>query len=321
MTFKISSKWKTTIKVVLMLLSFVLIYFQVKSGEVHSGWLMIRDHVQSGSHSRKYIYIVLLLMPLNWLLETAKWKMLCSNFCPQSFIRSLRGVLSGVAVSFFTPNRSGDFAGRILHLPAGQRINGTIHSAAGSIAQLMVTLTAGSFSLLLVFDDIFHLNEVVRNTIYIILPVSLIGFHIMFFRIPVFGDYLSHLKHNIKWLEKLSSLKHIERLLLVKVYALSLLRYAVFTMQFYLLLQAFGSVYSGWLPLVLIMTSFLFISVIPSFALGEIGIRGSVCIYLFSAMGFHGPEVLIASTGIWLINVVVPALAGAVSMLYFKIGT
>ncbi len=314
-------KWSMTLKVLLMLLSFFLIYYQVKNGQVKSGMAMIREQLSYGSRTREYIYIILFLMPVNWILETVKWKLLTDNFFPQRFLLALRGVLAGVAISFFTPNRSGDFAGRILHLPAAQRINGTVHSLAGSIAQLMVTLTAGVFSLLLIFDRIFTVNDYLRIFIYITLPVAAIGFHLLFFRLPVFGDYLAHLKHNISWLKKLSSIKHIDRLLLAKVYALSLLRYSVFTLQFYLLLIAFSSAYAVWVVPVLIMTSFLFISAIPSFALGEIGIRGSVCIFLFAALGFSGPEVLIASTGIWVINIVIPAVAGAVSMLYFKLGS
>jgi hypothetical protein len=314
-------KWSMTLKVLLMLLSFFLIYYQLKNGQVKSGMAMIREQLSASSQTREYIYILLFLMPVNWILETLKWKLLTDNFFPQRFISALRGVLAGVAISFFTPNRSGDFAGRILHLPAAHRINGTIHSFAGSIAQVMVTLTAGVFSLLLMFDKIFDVNDYLRILIYITLPASVIGFHILFFRLPVFGDYLAHLKHNIKWLNRLSSINHIERLLLAKVYALSILRYSVFTLQFYLLLIAFSPVYAVWVVPVLIMTSFLFISLIPSFALGEIGIRGSVCIFLFTALGFNGPEVLIASTGIWVINIVIPAVAGAISMLYFKLGS
>lgn len=301
-----------------MLLSFFLIFYQLQSG-VLSGISLIHDQFIHNSATREYILMVLFLMPVNWILETVKWKFLTQIFYRQSFLRALRGVLSGIAVSFFTPNRSGEFAGRILHLPAQHRLNGAVYSVAGSLAQLLITVTAGVVSLLFIYEQLFPGQEAVRWIIYISLIVSVIAFHVLFFRLPVFGDYLSSLKVNVKWLDKINSVKHIDTMLLVKIYTLSLLRYAVFTMQFFLLLQAFGNMYSGWLPLLLIMISFLFISLIPSFALGEIGVRGSICIFLFTAMGFNGHEVLIASTGLWVVNIVVPAAAGAVSMLYFKL--
>lgn len=301
-----------------MLLSFILIFWQVNSSEVRSGLSNFR---QQAEHSQAFgaIYIVLLLMPFNWLIESVKWKLLTNDFYPQSFLRCARGVLSGIAISFFTPNRSGDFAGRILHLPPSERINGAVHSLAGSIAQLLITVTAGIAALLVVFDKIFKLNEILNSLVYIILPLALIAFHVLFFRIPMFGNYLSHIKLNYKWIKKVSAIKNVSRVLLLKVYALSMLRYFVFTLQFWILLQSFGAVYNGWLPLALIMISFLFISVIPSFALSEIGIRGSVCIFLFSAVGFNGTDALVISVAIWMINVVLPAIAGAVSMLYFKL--
>ena len=305
-------------KVLLMLLSFILIFWQVNSTEVRSGLSNFRQHAE---HSQAFgpIYIVLLLMPVNWLIESVKWKLLTNDFYPQSFMLCARGVLSGIAISFFTPNRSGDFAGRILHLPASERINGAVHSLAGSIAQLLITLTAGIVALVIVFEKIFEINELFSSFIYIVLPLALIAFHVLFFRIPMFGNYLSHIKLNYKWIEKVSAIKNISRILLLKVYALSMLRYFVFTLQFWILLQSFGDMYSGWLPLALIMISFLFISVIPSFALSEIGIRGSVCIFLFSAVGYNGTDALVISVAIWMINVVLPAIAGAVSMLYFKL--
>jgi hypothetical protein len=319
MTTLKKKQWLMAIKIALMLFSVLLIYGQVKSGEVKSGFRTLLDHLAQKTGTHHYIYIVVLLMPLNWIIETVKWKMLSSGFYPQTFLRSMRAVLSGVAISFFTPNRSGDFAGRILHLPANQRINGTVYSIAGSLAQLMITVTVGTISLLLLFNNLFDVSNVFRGFIYIILPLSVLGFHLFFFRLPIMGDWLSHVKFRVQWLDKLGSLKHIERILLVKVYTLSLLRYIIFTLQFYILLQIFGPNYSGWLPLALISTSFLFISLIPSFALGEIGIRGSVCIFLFTAMGYNGTDVLVTTTIIWFINIATPAVAGAVSMLYFKL--
>ena len=68
------------------------------------------------------------------------------------------------------------------------------------------------------------------------------------------------------------------------------------------------------------MISFLFITTIPSFALGEIGIRGSICIFFFSKFTDQLTGVLMASTALWMVNVATPAIAGAVSILYFKRG-
>jgi hypothetical protein len=307
------------LKIALMLLSIFFISWQVKSSDLSAAISLLGEQLQNPG--RGNFILVLLLMPANWLIETVKWKMLTDSFCRQGYIRSMRGVLSGIAISFFTPNRSGDFAGRILHLPHGQRVNGAVHSIAGSLSQLMVTITAGTFAFLALSDLFLENKSTAYILLCILLPLSVAAFHLLFFRIPLFGKYVQHFHFKYKWMQKLATIRQISRKLLIKIYALSILRYAIFTLQFWLLLQVFSDAYSGWMPPVLIMISFLFMSVIPSFALGEIGIRGSVCMILFSTAGFNGPEALVVSGIIWLLNVALPAVAGAVSMLYFRLGS
>ena len=55
-------------------------------------------------------------MCLNWSIEAIKWRLLIKKMQPITFIEALKGVLSGVAVGTFTPNRIGEFGGRILYL-------------------------------------------------------------------------------------------------------------------------------------------------------------------------------------------------------------
>lgn len=64
-----------------------------------------------------YFAAILFLMPLNWAIETAKWQLLLSGTVSQSFGDALKSVLAGLNTGFVTPNRIGEFAGRILLLP------------------------------------------------------------------------------------------------------------------------------------------------------------------------------------------------------------
>ena len=96
------------------------------------------------------------------------------------------------------------------------------------------------------------------------------------------------------------------------VYALSAVRYAVFAFQFYLLLKICGIDLSVSEMMSNIALSFLLTSLIPSIALGELGVRGSVNLHLFSLNHSNDTAVLVASFLLWLINLAVPALIGAV---------
>jgi hypothetical protein len=92
----------------------------------------------------------------------------------------------------------------------------------------------------------------------------------------------------------------------------------VFSFQFYLLLILFGVPVPYLHAMLLIALSYLLISIIPTIALSEIGVRGSLTIYIFGRYfdntGLWSENmalaVLAASTGLWLLNIALPALMG-----------
>jgi hypothetical protein len=58
------------------------------------------------------VLLALALVPVNWGLEAWKWHRLAGTWS-RTFGRSLRAVLVGLTLGFATPNRVGDYAGRI----------------------------------------------------------------------------------------------------------------------------------------------------------------------------------------------------------------
>jgi hypothetical protein len=105
---------------------------------------------------------------------------------------------------------------------------------------------------------------------------------------------------------------------LAYVLGFSALRYVVFSLQFILFLWAFGVQISYSNALMLVALSYLLITLIPTIALSELGVRGSVSIYLFSAwftaqhLAFErlSYSVFLASSAVWIVNIALPALLG-----------
>ena len=312
--------WFFWLKLSLMLLSIYFIYNHIQQESFLHYVLLLHNDFLSNSKSRLYIVLVIVLMLLNWILEAVKWKYLTSVFYRQPVVAAIRAVLSGLAISMLTPNRSGDFAGRIMHLPPGMRIEGTVFSVIGSIAQFLITLITGCISLFYLNDKYFTMS---KNYLIIaaVVTVFLLGaLHYLFFNMYKYWHQLSKIKKLEKYSGIINDTSKLSASFLFKLYGLTLFRYAVFSMQFCLLLVAFHVQLPFVISLCLVMISFLFISTVPSFAITEIGIRGSICIYFFSEFTDHLTGVLMASTALWLINVATPAIAGAVSILYFKRG-
>ena len=56
------------------------------------------------------------MMFLNWFLESLKWRFLISKIEKISINRSIRAIFSGITISTFTPNRIGEYGGRVFCL-------------------------------------------------------------------------------------------------------------------------------------------------------------------------------------------------------------
>ena len=104
----------------------------------------------------------------------------------------------------------------------------------------------------------------------------------------------------------------------MKVLGMSLLRYLVFSTQFYLFLRAFDVQLTLGEAMMLIPVIYLVTTSIPTIALSELGVRGSVSVFfigVFMSSDFMGVRdiqlrVFAASTCIWIINIALPALIG-----------
>ena len=93
--------------------------------------------------------LVVLMMLLNWFLESLKWRFLISKIERVTINRSIRAIFSGITVSAFTPNRVGEYAGRVFCLEKGDRIQAVLITVIGSMAQLITTIVFGLIGVLL----------------------------------------------------------------------------------------------------------------------------------------------------------------------------
>ncbi|MEW6469297.1 MAG: lysylphosphatidylglycerol synthase domain-containing protein [Bacteroidota bacterium] len=263
--------------------------------------------------SRSYLLgLVLVLMPLNWSLEALKWRMLVARLEPLSFFRALQGVWCGLSVSIFTPNRVGEFSGRIFLLEKADRIRAALLTFAGNAAQVFVTLgmAALSFVLWRLFglelpahdESAYYYSQGVLNGVSLTGLLSFIFALSLAALVLLFRGRITN-RHALV-------IRSISAPEWRKLIWLSLARYMVFLLQFYLLLRLFDVDVRFGAALILIPLVFFLITVIPTFALTEIGVRGSAALFLFSLVSDNESGILAASLLLWMINLALPALAG-----------
>ncbi len=265
-------------------------------------------------------------MPVNWGIETFKWYVLVNRIQPLSFLKSFEAVLSGLSLAINTPNRIGEYGGRVVYLLPQNRLRGVTVTILSSVGQLFVTLLAGFIALYALKP---YLNNVELGGTkfsgvlwmifqYVVLLAGILtGF--FYFRL----QWLSKL---VKWIpglkKKLSFTDVLENLpgrVYIQILFYSFLRFLVFALQYVLLWQALevnvGFMQGFWSSTLM----FLVLAIIPSFAVAEVGIRGNVAVSIVGVFSTNTLAILAGSIGLWLLNLVVPALIGSLLLLTIKI--
>ncbi|MEQ8928079.1 MAG: hypothetical protein RLO81_19840 [Fulvivirga sp.] len=255
--------------------------------------------------TNKYLslILVLFLMPINWLLEALKWKILVSKISAISLTDSLRGVLAGLTLSFATPHGIGDYFGRILSVQQRGR-KGLVGSLFISRStQMIATAIFGLVGLDYLYGFWLPFAGLVIIMFAIVTAFVLINWLSQF---EIFGRYLFIVREYSK---------HI----LLAVQFLSMLRYLVFALQFLIILKAILP--SIETPLAFAGSTYIFLakSILPSFNfLSDLGIREYSAIYFFERYDVVLIPVVNASLLLWFINILIPTLVGIPAMLKLK---
>jgi len=259
------------------------------------------------------------LAAVNWWLESVKWRRLVRPVVHVSGAEAFRATLSGTTLGLVTPNRTGEFLGRIAHLPAPLRARAALVSVPGSIAQFAVTLVAGMLGLLLLWGTAtdklpLHPGWLLAGVAAIAVPVLLLArpdrMVRLLLRLPLPGA----------WRRALTALAPGQAPPAPAILALSALRYAVFTLQFLLLLLLFAPGVPwphacGAVPVIFLITT-----LVPTALLSELGVRGSVAVAVLVPLQAEALPVLSATFTLWLANLALPALVGGVMLVAARRG-
>jgi hypothetical protein len=99
---------------------------------------------------------------------------------------------------------------------------------------------------------------------------------------------------------------------------LAILRYLVFSHQYYFLFLAFD-VDLPYLILISAISSVYFLaSSLPTFQFLDFAVKGSVAVYFFGILGVNEWVVVFVTTLMWFLNVVLPVGIGSYYVLNFK---
>ncbi|NNF02519.1 MAG: hypothetical protein HKN22_07520 [Bacteroidia bacterium] len=307
-----------TIKTVIAIGSLYFIYNEISKREDIEEVVQSFNSIASKGITYVNLAIVVLLMLFNWALEARKWQILLRKIKVIKFTKAFISTLSGITVSFFTPNRMGEFLGRVLHLDPKNRIEASVASVLGSISQTIITIFIGAIAAIGIITE--HVKWAAEDPalFWVAVTGSLIFFGAIYFRSDLASKYLSNVKVINRYAPKLSILEKYTVIEKMTILCYSLLRYIVFSLQFFILLLTMEVWVSPHLAFKLIATLFLVLTIIPGTALTELAVRGSVALALFGVFSDNQTGILAATFLIWFINLVIPAAMGTLSIYFIK---
>lgn len=293
------------------ILAFVFIYYKLKDEFIYQ-----LQFLNPNSINYILLSIVIVLLFLNWGIEAFKWRLAIKKIEKITLIKAFRCILTGITLSLLTPNRIGEIPARALLLNKTKFKELTLKTTVASFSQLLITLFLGAVALIFTVDFF----KIPFNSLVVIIGLSVITFifGLIYFQVNRFEKYFNRFKY-FKKKQLFAALSTFTADELFKILLLSSLRYFVFFLQFFLILKAVGVNLTNFQEIMLIPVCFMIASSIPTLLISEIGVRGSVALFVFSVVSDMQIEIILASILLWVINVAAPALLGVFNLKEVKI--
>ncbi|WP_299556809.1 lysylphosphatidylglycerol synthase domain-containing protein [Seonamhaeicola sp.] len=263
--------------------------------------------------SLKNVLFLLFLTFLNWFLEIVKWQKLVATVKKIAFIKALEQSLGALTASLFTPNRIGEYGAKAIYYRGGFRKKIVLLNLLGNITQMVTTILFGLIGISL-FITKYHITinyyKLAAVLLVVLLGFVMIGFGIRKSKVTIKGVSIEKIK---------TFIINFSKKALAQTLLLSVLRYLIFSFQFYFLLHSFKTDIGYFDAMVFITSMYFLSSVIPSIFIFDVVIKGSVAIYLFAFIQVDELTMLSITTLMWLLNFVLPGLFGSYYVLNFNL--
>ena len=309
---KIIKFTELTVKIAIVLLGIFVLYKKLIVNQNVSD--VFNEIKTTFANNNQFIFmtVALLLVPLNIFLEGIKWKLQIKPIENISNWKSFLSIFTGISAGMFFPNRMGNFLGRIFMLEKGDRIKASLTTLVGGMAQMIATVGIGLIAALFFIE-----KHIILICVSIILFITLLI--LMYFNIHLlkYFQFIIPKKFKDKTEEYLEVFSLYNKTELLKILILSFVRYFLYTLQFVLLIWAFGIPLSYFNAMIPISFTYLMMMIVPFITITEIAVRGSVSILVFEKWLImndinisFGMMVFSASSLLWIFNIAIPALIG-----------
>lgn len=259
--------------------------------------------------------VVVALMFVNWFFEVGKWRYLCRHIEKISFVRATQAVFCGLTWAVFTPNRLGEYGGRVMFLSPRKRIFGVVAMGVGALAQLVLTSVAGALSIAWFATRFLDWEPWAQVGIWVLAMSYAAVFVILYFNVRWINTLVSRIGFMRKLHRFFEVLTRYDRRELLAVFGYSLTRFVIFTSQYCILMFVLLPELPFFPMLWMIFILFFVQSALPSLDLFDFGVRSVTASYLYSYITDQDIAVMAIVSCIWFVNLILPAIIGSVFVL------
>ena len=263
------------------------------------------------------LIVILLLFPVNYLLEALKWKVSISGIANISLRSAIISTFVGNVGAIITPNRLGDYPVRATYLGLKNKVEAVMLGMIGSAMLSLVIVVFGVFALIH-YISAFGIQIVNKYYFYLLFLIISSAF-VLILLLPFVMSKIHFEKIRNKYLYNFfSEMSKMNYSMLLKITLLSLLRYVVFFSQYAIILSFFSSQITIVNALLVIPIVYLFTTITPTISASEAATRAGYALLLFEPMGVAAPAVIIATLFLWIVNNGIPICVGFI-LSHFKV--
>ncbi len=291
--------WRLTGKAIIIILSLIAYGYIGHKLWHFTHWGQLFSSIQLSKTTVGLACLLPVLWWINLISETKKWQVLMAPFTKLSIRRAWQQVMAGTTTAVGSPSRIAEMGGRMALLPSELRVNAAIMTTLGGLLQNTVIILGGILTLL-INGETAQLNLPLSYSF-----ITIISLVLLLSVGTIAYAYSEKLRFYLR------SLKNIQTTTLLNALIWTVIRYTIYIIQLYAWMRLFGLHLTPAEYLTLAPLYFLIITIIPSHVLIDLGIRGSVAIYLFSTLDIESPLILAATFCLWLSNVMLPTFIGS----------
>lgn len=291
----------------------ILLAWQLSQREQLEQWWQDLQLSLSNGNALAYLLPAVALMPLNWTLETLKWRQLLGRKGGLSWRETWASVLAGISVSLATPNRIGEYGGRAMVAPAEQAVKIIWTSILGSLCQWTAFVICGWPSLCFWLRSWYNWPATSTYLLALSLPV-LVGFvWLVLFRLDIRARLSRTFGHRPwwRWLRRqLRGVANISYTAALQALLLAISRFVLYCFQFLLLLWFFGASLSLVDGMSGIFSIYLIQAGIPLPPGLSVISRSEIAVLFWNGAAVSPLTIVSATFSVYLLNLVVPAILG-----------